>query len=190
MARGRQFYEPIVEENQQASPMRGFQVGITGTYVLLDDVVTALREYAQSLDDPASGGLVHEVANWLHSGAEPIPVEDEDVPESATTPVELPAAVEADPNVDRVEIYPDDPESPRPRWIARSCDSTGKILFVTNGSFDQAYVIRDAEERWPGKSIHLIAEYSHDTVWEENDPGGLRSTATKRRRPSPNRLWR
>lgn len=89
----------------------------------------------------------------------------------------------------RIEIFPDDPEAPRPRWHARSVDDMGRILFVTGGSFDQQYVEQDARERWPGKDIFYIADASVDTVWEEQAPTGVRGVHTHRRRPSPNRLW-
>lgn len=182
----RTFYEPMVEQTREPSPIRGFQVTIGGTYVLLDDVVTSLREYAQSLHDPGDGALIHELATWLVSGERQLP-EQMSLDTAAVGEPEPP-----DPQqeiVDRVEVYPDDPTSERPRWIARACDSEGKILTVTNGSFDQEYVIQNAGERWPGKPVHLLADASQDTVWEENDPGGIRSPLTSRRRPSPNRLW-
>ncbi len=44
------------------------EIGATGTYVLLADVVASVREYAQSLDDPHSGGVIHELATWLGGG--------------------------------------------------------------------------------------------------------------------------
>jgi hypothetical protein len=161
--------------------MRGFQVTIGGTYVLLDDVVTTLRLYADSLPDPTQ---VYEAAAWLVSGQQPPAVEQWDTP-----PPEPEIYSEPDAAVDRIEVYPEDPTAERPRWIARGCSSEGDILYVTRGSFDQDYVIRDAEGRWPGRTVHLVADSAHDTVWEERDPGGIRSTGTKRRRPSPKRLW-
>lgn len=180
-------YDPMIEQPRQASPLRGFQVQIGGVYVLLDDIVTVLREYALTLADPDEMTLVNELAGWLGSGERQLPeAQESPLPE---VPAE-PAVVYAyDENVDRVEIYPDDPTAIRPRWIARSVDDTGSILFVTNGSFDQDYVIRDAEQRWPDKDIHLLTEAGIDTIWEERDPGGIRSASSGRRRPSPKRLW-
>ena len=172
----KQFYEPEIQP-AQASPIRGFPISITGTYVLLDDVITTLREYAQSLPDAEQGALIHELATWLGSSREsnelPV-VEDPIQPQLA---------------VDRVEVYPDDPMALKPRWIARACSADGDILQITNGSFDQEYVIQDAQQRWPGKDVHLLAEAGQDSVWEERDPGGIRSAVTSRRRPSPKRLW-
>jgi hypothetical protein len=185
------FYDPLLQEEQQASPIRGFQVMIGGTYVLLDDIVTSLREYAQSLPDPAAGGLIHEVATWLQSGERSLPemiqVPGPEESEPTAAPVQVPGPLDL--RVDRVEVYPDDPTAVKPRWLARSCDSDGKILFVTNGSFDQDYVIQDAGQRWPGVDIHLLTHAGIDTVWEERDPGGIRSASSGHRRPSPNRLW-
>ena len=178
------YYEPQVGDTEQIQ-MRGFPVPITGTYVLLDDVISALRSYAQAYEESA----VDEAATWLGSGRSSLlPPYGEQLPVPQLEQVSVESG--SDPDVDRIEVYPDDPDAIRPRWIARACDATGKILHNTNGSFDQEYVIRDAGERWPGAPVHLVADYSHDTVWEENDPGGLRSVHTKRRRPSPNRLWR
>lgn len=179
------FYEPMIDEGRQATPIRGFQTQIAGTYVLLDDVITSLREYAQSLEDSTDGALIHEVAAWLQSSERELPA----VESTAAVEAPPPAVHADDPAVDRVEIYPDDPASLRPRWIARSCDENGRILFITNGSFDQEYVIKDASERWPGKNVHLLTEAGIDTVWEERDPGGIRSASSGRRRPSPNRMW-
>lgn len=173
-------YDPQVGDSRQME-IRGFPVTIGGTYVLLDDVVTALRAYATAHES----WDVNDAASWLQAGGQPLP----DAPE-ATAEVGEPEPPDAGQDlVDRVEVYPDDPENPRPRWIARTCDATGKILTVTNGSFDQEYVLRNAGDRWPGKPVFLVADYSHDTVWEENDPGGIRSPLSSRRRPSPNRLW-
>ena len=171
--------------------IRGFGISIGGTYVLLDDVVTALHTYANSYHDPDDAN-VHEAATWLQAAihAGPVDFPGEHVTEESQDVPVFGIVDDMVGQVDRIEIYPDDPEAKEPRWIARACDDTGRILRVTNGSFDQEYVIRDAQERWPDKPTHLVVDYSHDTVWEENDPGGLRSVHTKRRRPSPNRLWR
>jgi hypothetical protein len=172
-----QFYEPQVGDSPPLE-IRGFPVSIGGTYVLMDDVLTVLEAYARSEDSDD----VRELVNWLRAGD----LHVEEQPEITSTVVdEYP---EPDPNVDRVEVYPDDPENPRPRWIARACSDQGDILYTTAGSFDQDYVIRDAEQRW-GAPVHLVADAMVDTVWEENDPGGIRSPHTKRRRPSPKRLW-
>lgn len=178
------FHEPLIEEQQHATPLRGFQVQIGGVYILMDDVVTALREYAQSLESPAAGAAVHEAATWLASG-------DRELPEAPAVQAEAvaPDVFDPTPNVDRVEVYPDDPLALRPKWVSRACDSVGRILQVTNGSFDQEYVIRNAEERWPGKTVHLLTESGQDSVWEETDPGGIRSAHSGRRRPSPQRMY-
>ena len=76
-----QFYDPQIGDSEQMQ-IRGFQVGIGGTYVLMDDVVTALRGFAQSLDDPDAGALVHEVASWLGAGAPPPVIEPAAVQEA------------------------------------------------------------------------------------------------------------
>ncbi len=184
MPRGKQHYDPMIDEPQQIQ-MRGFPVAISGTYVLMDDVVTALRQYAQSLDDPVQGGAVHEAASWLQSGDRPLPEVEPPVPPEAAAP----PAPENLPNVARIEVYPDDPDTPNPRWMARACDDVGRILKVTNGSFDQEYVIRDAQERWPNVETLLLREAGQDSIWEERDPGGIRSASNGRRRPSPHRMF-
>lgn len=177
------YHEPIVQD-AQASQIRGFPVSITGTYVLLDDVVTVIREYAQTSPDPVIGGAIHELATWLMGGME-VTAPAEAI-ETRVSPADQAEPVEG---VDRIEVYPSDPEDPRPKWHARACGPEGDILFTTAGSFDQQYVIRDAQERWPGVNTHLIADASVDTVWEEKGPDAIRSPLTKRRRPSPKRLW-
>jgi hypothetical protein len=183
-----QFYEPLVEEQHLPTPIRGFQVTIGGTYVLLDDVVTVLREYAQSLGAIPEREIIHEVATWLQSGELPLP-EQQPVQDPAPSPPQTFTPLDPELGVDRVEIYPDDPLALKPRWIARACSAEGDILYVTNGSIDQEYVIADAQQRWPGCDVHLLTEAGQDTVWEERDPGGIRSASNGRRRPSPKRLW-
>lgn len=183
MPRQREFYDPEVQV-QHATAMRGFAVTIGGTYVLLDDVVTALREYAQSLSNPDHGALVHELATWLRSGEQPSsgsvqePGQEQPVADDPVTS-----------GVDRIEVYPDDPLSPEPRWVARGCSDEGDILSITNGSFDQDAVIADAQARWPNADVHLLSHAGIDTVWEERDPGGIRSSSSGQRRPSPKRLF-
>jgi hypothetical protein len=198
MPRQRQFYEPEVQPVQaQASPIRGFQIGIGGTYVLMDDVVTVLREFAQSMDAhawdatgvPDPREVLYEVATWLQSGERPPSLDSVQdaviLGEAGDTPEE-PSSSSA---VDRIEVYPDDPMAIKPRWVARACSADGDILTVTNGSFDQEYVIKDAQQRWPNRTVHLLTEAGQDSVWEERDPGGIRSASSGRKRPSPKRMY-
>lgn len=186
-----QFFEPMIEE--QETQMRGFQVGIGGTYVLLDDVVTALRQYAQSLDDPNAGALIHDVATWLHSGLQEdqssfseISAEDlVDLPPGGSEPPYGYEALDGSPDIDRVEIFPDPPEDPRPKWYARSIDTGGYILQTTGGSFDQEWVIQNAQERWPGKDIHLLKNAGEDSKWTEDGTRGVFPS----KGPPVRRLW-
>jgi hypothetical protein len=193
MSKGQTYYDPQVGDSAEMQ-IRGFQVQIGGTYVLMDDVVTALRGYAQSLPDPEAGALVHDVATWLQQGAEPLPVIEEVV---ETVEPSGPYGAEADdmdPDVDRIEVYPDPPEDPRPKWYARSIDTGGFIMKTTNGSFDFEWVVRNAEERWPGIPIHLLKNAGEDSMWTENLPtGGIMHTSTRGTFPSVGppirRLW-
>jgi hypothetical protein len=167
-----QFYDPQIGES---APMqiRGFQVAIGGTYVLMDDVITALREYAQSLEGSHDGATVHEAASWLQAGA--------GLPE-----VELPVTAAEDfahgaedddvtLDVERVEIFPD----AEGKWYARSIDTGGNIMKTTHGSFDKDWVTRNASERWVGIPIYEVATAMADSMWAERGHKG----------PSPKRLW-
>lgn len=151
------------------SEIQGFQVPTEGTYVLLEDVVSAIRAYAQSLEDPNAGALVHDLATWLDAGRNP------EVEQEATeTPV--PYGAEEDDvseGVERIEVYPDPPEDPRPKWYARSIDTSGFILKTTNGSFDQEWVIQNAQERWPGIPVHLLKSAGEDSKWTEDATRGV-----------------
>ena len=184
-----QFYEPLIKEEQpQTTALRGFQVQIGGVYVLLDDVVTVLREYAQSLEDAEQGALVHEIATWLVSGERPSQTFESSIEALGHEPItkalagtEPPHGQEDDdvtPDVERVEIYP--VKTARGiRWHARSIDTGGNIMKVTDGSFDQTWVIQNAEDRWPNVPIHLVQNAGDDSMWLERERKG----------PSPKRLW-
>lgn len=155
-------------------------------YVMLDDVVTAIREYAQSLTDPSAGAAIHELASWLDASSMPaatagISVSETEIPE------ELAAALG---QVDRVELYPDPPDDPKPKWYARSVDHEGTILWTTNGSFDYEYVHKEASERWPGKTIHQLRRWADDSVFTENQEKNAYPTAAPmRERVSPKRMF-
>jgi len=170
--------------------MNGFQVQVEGTYVLLDDVVAAVRAYAQSLSDPDQGALIHELASWFASG-EPAPLRYgepvHEVAEAEAEPEEVYGWEPEDshPGVERVEIYPEPPDDPSPKWYARSIDTGGHILKVTNGSFDQEWVIRNAQERWPGLDIHMLKDASEDSKWAEDGTRGVFPS----KGPPVRRLW-
>jgi hypothetical protein len=182
--------------SEEQVQMRGFSIPIRGTYVLIDDVIVAIRSFAQSLDDPELGAFAHEIANWIsggippevdsspHVGVAPQPLEQ--IGEAGDTP-EVFGAEDGDdsPDVDRVEIYPDPPDDPRPKWYARSIDTGGYIIKVTNGSFDQEWVIQNAQERWPGKSIHLLKNAGDDSKWIEDGTRGVFPSQG----PPIRRLW-
>ena len=164
--------------------MRGFPVEETGIYVLLGDVVLAVRAYAQSLDDPEAGALVHELASWLSGGEQATEPLRDGEPEALH---EVHGA-EPDDNglsVERVEIYPDPPDDAKPKWYARSIDTGGFILKITNGSFDQDWVIQNAGERWPGVPIHLLKNGGEDSKWVEDGTRGVFPS----KGPPVRRLW-
>jgi len=175
--------------------IRGIPVQAPGTYVLLEDVVAAIREYAQAQDDPNAGALVHDLATWLDGGlpethiasgqSPPSEPEVQEIldqkfqwyPGNVMGPVEPEVhGAEIDDvteGVARVEIYPDNPDDPRPKWYARTVDTAGYIIKTTNGSFDQAWVIQNAEERFPGIPIHLLKHAGEDSKWQEDSTRGV-----------------
>lgn len=168
--------------------IRGFQVAIGGTYVLMDDVVTALRAYAQSLTSPDAGAVVHELASWLAQGApeieEALPDDPMEV-ELAEAQVYGAEPLDESSDIERIEIYPDPPDDPRPKWYARSVDTGGYIVQTTGGSFDQDWVIQNASERWPGKGIFLLSHAGGDSKWEEDRERGVFPS----KGPPVRRLW-
>lgn len=209
MPRRHQYYEPIVEspeplveqEAQVQASLRAVDVGATGRYVLLHDVVTFIRFYASTLRanlEPQSAAVLDDLIEALDPLVDP---EIPSVPEEPPVPIPPPAppppppkVVQYEPSenvgVYRIEVYPDDPDAARPKWFARTVDSEGNILYVTPGAFDQEYVIEDARSRWPDVTIQLVADWSVDSVWEEQDAGqGARGVFTGRRRPSPKRMF-
>ena len=152
--------------------IRGFPVTEAGTYVLIDDVVAAIREYAQAQTDPNAGALVHDLATWLGEG---LPDEQPDV---TPEPQDMHEVFEAEPDdvtngVARVEIFPDNPDDPKPRWHARTVDTSGYIIKTTNGSFDQEWVIQNAQERFPGIEIYLLRHAGEDSKWTEDQHRGV-----------------
>jgi hypothetical protein len=167
-----QFYDPQVGDSDPMQ-IRGFQVGIGGTYVLMDDVVTVLRAYAQSLDDPAAGAAVHDAVSWLQAGAEALPETPSEPPAPPPREVHGAEADDVTPDVARIEVYPDPPDDPRPKWYARSIDTSGFILKTTAGSFDQEWVISNAQERWPGIDVHLLKNAGEDSKWTEDSTRGV-----------------
>jgi len=179
--------------------IRGFQVAIGGTYVLMDDVVTALRAYAQSVEDPDHAGIVHEVASWLQAGADQSAIPQAyksgiDAlgfePQTRTLAGTQEPPYGAEPldqslDIERIEVYPDPPEDPRPKWYTRSIDTGGYVMQTTGGSFDYEWVVKNAEERWPGKPIHLLKNAGADSKWTEDSTRGVFPS----KGPPVRRLW-
>jgi hypothetical protein len=172
--------------------IRGFQVNKDGTYVLLDDVISSIREYAQSLDSPDAGALIHELATWI-SGGEP-EIEDQirgleprpsQIVEKVAFEVYGAEADDITTSVARVEIFPDPPDDPKPKWYARSVDTSGFILKTSNGSFDFEWVVKNAEERWPGIPLHLLKNAGEDSKWVEDSTRGVFPSQG----PPIRRLW-
>ena len=146
MPRQRHYYEPIMQENVTPDlsevQLAGFEAD-GATYVRLSDIVGAVELYASTVEMPERG-LVMDIARWLAA--------------SDT------AEAEEDPGVAvRVEVFPDADG----KWHARSIAENGQILKVTNGSFDEHYVIKDASDRWPGLQIYRIQHEEQDTMWQQ-----------------------
>ncbi len=163
------------------SEIQGFQAPTAGTYVLLPDVVSAIRAYAQSLEDPNAGALIHDLASWLDGGADPEveqPVTEDPVPHGAEED-------DVTEGVARVEIYPDPPDDPRPKWYARTVDTSGFIIKVTDGSYDQSFVIENAQQRFPGVSVFLLKSAGEDSKWTEDRERGVFPSMG----PPVRRLW-
>lgn len=198
MPRRQDFYEPLVETapppEPELPPIRGILAEVPGLYISARDAAALLGRYAEQyhgegrealyaaaqvfagLDAPDAGDAL------LAAPTAPLTPTPERDP---APPVEAPA-VAVDPEIARVEVYPDVDG----KWHARPVDSTGAILFVTDGSFDRDYVERDAVERWPGVEIFEVADAMGDSIWDEQHTvGDARSAYTGRRRPSPRRLW-
>jgi hypothetical protein len=166
----------------EQTQIQGFQVELAGTYVLLSDVVAALRAYAQSLEDPNDGAAVHGAVGWLEAGSNP------EVQEPVTEAAEAPYGAEADDvseGVARVEVYPDPPNDPRPKWYARTVDTSGYIIKVTDGSYDQEFVIRNAEQRFSGVPILLLKHAGEDSKYMEDSTRGVFPSIG----PPVRRLW-
>ena len=170
MPKRHNFYDPQLGPSEPLQ-IRGVQVTIGGTYVLMDDVLTALRVYAQSLD-PDDAAAVHGAAGWLQAGAQ-APPQIEQVPEEVLYQVHGAEPDDVTHGVDRIEIYPDPPDDPNAKWYARSVNTQGFILKVTDGSFDQAWVIRNAEERFPGIPLYLLKSAGEDSKWVEDQSRGV-----------------
>ena len=85
----------------------------------------------------------------------------------------------------RVEVYPDPPDDPRPKWYARTIDTGGFIIKITDGSYDQEFVIRNAQERFSGIPILLLKHAGEDSKWTEDAERGVFPSIG----PSPRRLW-
>jgi len=159
--------------------IRGFPVVAAGTYVLMEDVVAAIREYAQAQDDPNDGALIHDLATWMDAGL-PHP---QSYPETmghepitaavAGTEIHGAEIDDVTEGVARVEIFPDNPDDPRPRWHARTVDTSGYIIKTTAGSFDQAWVIENAQERFPGIEVFVLRHAGEDSKWTEDATRGV-----------------
>jgi hypothetical protein len=162
-----QFYEPLIQEDAAQMEIRGFAVTIGGTYVLLDDIVTALREYAHALSEAEQAALIHEVATWLQAGDRRLPEREEIPPvgNGAVNPSEL------TPDVERVEIFPVETARGR-RWHARSIDTSGNVMKATAGSFDKTYVERDARDRWPNTPLYELQDENERSMTKERGKRG------------------
>lgn len=152
--------------------IRGIPVQAPGTYVLMEDVVAAIREYAQAQDDPNAGALVHDLATWLDGGV-PEEVQKQEVIQEIVQEIFGAEADDVTNGVARVEVYPDNPDDPRPRWHARTVDTSGYIIKTTAGSFDQAWVIQNAQERFPGIEVFVLRHAGEDSKWTEDATRGV-----------------
>lgn len=166
------FYEPLIQEEQESMQIRGFHTDIAGTYVLMDDVVSALREYAQSLEDPNDGALVHGVATWLSDGAQMQERPAEVAPVAANEEIYGAEHDDVTPDVDRVELFPVEEVAGKRKWYARSVDTAGNVMKVTNGSFDKTFVEKNARDRWPGITIHEVQDENERSMFKERGDRG------------------
>lgn len=182
------FYDPIVQvaepepvEEAELPPVSGIYVDVPGVYILAADVAAALLRMAAEVDGEARSALVGAAESFSEAAvdlpvAEAVPEQEEPLSVS-TEPV-----VDDDPEVARVEIFPDQ----EGKWYARPVRSDGSIVAVTDGSIDRDYVERDATVRWPGKEIFELGDAMGDSIWDEQHHAfGFNG----RRRPSPRRLW-
>ena len=97
----------------------------------------------------------------------------ETVVEAVVGPPHGQEADDVTPDVARIEVFPDPPDDPRPKWYARSIDTSGFIMKTTNGSFDFEWVVKNAEERWPDIPIHLLQNAGEDSKWVEDSTRGV-----------------
>ena len=161
--------------------IRGIHVESGGTYVLMDDVIASIREYAQSLDDPNAGAAIHELASWLGASSMPAAV--------AGISYEEPVTV-TDEEADRVELYPHPPGDEKPKWYARTVDSEGNILYTTAGDFHYENVHAEATARWPGLRIYQLNGWKDDSVFiESQEKRAFPTAAPMRERISPKRMF-
>jgi len=151
--------------------IRGMEVMARGTYVLMDDVIEAIDAYAKA--GPRSEmEVILDFKAWFQGAG--VPPREDPVEEVVAEPEVHGAEVDdVTEGVARVEIYPDNPDDPRPKWYARTVDTAGYIIKTTNGSFDQAWVIQNAEERFPGIPIHLLKHAGEDSKWQEDSTRGV-----------------
>lgn len=185
------YYDPMVDDGTQQLQIRAFQVQIGGTYVLMDDIVTALRAFGDSLPEPSATELIYAAVDWMTSG-QPLPqIDFEKDIGSEQLDFEMQQQVfgsESDdniPDVERIEIFPDPPDDPGAKWYARSIDTGGYVLKQTNGSFDLDWVIKNAQERWPGIPIHMLKSAGEDSKWNEDGTRGVFPS----KGPPLRRLW-
>lgn len=205
--------EPVeAEPVEQYEGIRGVVVAEPGVYLLAEDVASTLRLMAENIPaqvsaseallaaaesfqaadlPPDDGEEVMPVTPFFDTGtALPNPVIDAAdlpvMPDAAIgrtlSPIEGMSGAASDSGVARVEIFPDSDG----KWHARPVDETGKILSVSEGSFDRDYVERDARARWPERDLYELADVLGDSIWDEQ---ATTFGFNGRRRPSPRRLW-
>lgn len=153
-------YDPIVEVPHagglpEPTPIRGMIVEQPGAYLHVDDVTAALRSYAHELrasGEEGSAGAVEDAAEWLASGVSPMG-------EVTAEPAPL-AAVAADPEVERIELFPD----PSGKWFARTVSPANRILAVSEGSYDKGFVEQSARNIWPGVAIYELQDEGADST--------------------------
>lgn len=202
-------YDPEIQvappPEPELPPVRGMSIELPGVYVAAADVAALLARYAEQYHLEGREALLEAAGVFADMTApgpvdelseppspildEPVEVPLEDPPPVApepAPPVEAPLPeVDPHPDVDRVELYPDQSGT---YWYARAVNAGGWIIgeYGSVQGIQRDQVETDARNRWPGKEIHELQDGMGDSRWdEEHATFGWNN----RRRPSPRRLW-
>lgn len=75
MPRRRQYYDPFIQkatQEQEITPveLRGVAVEQTGTYILFEDMLAAIRQYAEMTQSVEIKDAILELVAWFEMGAQ------------------------------------------------------------------------------------------------------------------------